>query len=79
MTYEQFLDAKAVVISMYPAAICVIRDPDEWATITWYIYPDGGSKSILRILGRSQINEPDAWMDAADYIQNLFMYKLEEE
>ena len=70
MTYDEFIQARDLVLSIYPTAICkynedfnrwIINEPNNW-----------------RWLGNSLINEPDAWINAAKGIPYAFLNKLEE-
>ena len=71
MTYDEFIQARDLVLSIYPTVICKYDEDFK----LWILYEPN---NWLCWLGNSFINEPDAWIDAAKEIPCAFLNKLEE-
>jgi len=69
--YNDFIEARNVVLGVYPNAVCKYL----WGSFT--VFQNSRTTDILDTVGSSFINEPDAWMTAAEEIKNDFLLKLE--
>lgn len=72
MTYDEFLEARDIVLSAYPSAICKYDEDYE----SFHIYQIDNPSCVFW-LGSSKINEPDAWMSAAETVKFEFLKSLE--